>query len=192
MQVSAGAPDAKQCTVAVPRTRSLRCRAPSTLTLVARDAEGNTCTKGGARVEVTAKAVGSVQPGQVVDNANGTYALNLELDVEGDWEITAMVRDQNVFFEDIVTFCLFLKRISRQRTCVAVLQSCFDREVVRQRNMVVWTVPQLFSYCFLGTAALYAITACLFPVLVIVVMPPSCPPNCSPHQLKRLLCGLQT
>lgn len=92
MQVSAGPPDAKQCTVAVPRTRSLRCRAPSTLTLVARDTEGNTCTKGGARVEVTAKAVGSVQPGQVVDNGNGTYALNLELDVEGDWEITAMVR----------------------------------------------------------------------------------------------------
>lgn len=97
MQVAAGSPDAKQCTVAVPRTRSLRCRAPSTLTLVARDAEGNTCTKGGSRVEVTAKAVGSVQPGTVVDNANGTYSLNLELDVEGDWEITAMVRDHQSF-----------------------------------------------------------------------------------------------
>lgn len=98
VQVSAGSPDAKHCTVAVPRTRSLRCRAPSTLTLVARDGEGNTCTKGGARVEVTAKAVGSVQPGTVVDNGNGTYSLNLELDVEGDWEITAMVRYQRYLY----------------------------------------------------------------------------------------------
>jgi hypothetical protein len=103
VQVSAGPPDAKQCTVAVPRTRSLRCRAPSTLTLVTRDGEGNTCTKGGARVEVTAKAVGSVQPGQVVDNGNGTYALNLELDVEGDWEITASVRGHTFLFSLCLT-----------------------------------------------------------------------------------------
>jgi len=86
-------PDAKQCSVTLPigAARTLRCRARSVLTLVTRDKDGNTCTKGGARVEVAARAVGSVQPGQVVDNGNGTYGLVLELDVEGDWEITATV-----------------------------------------------------------------------------------------------------
>lgn len=86
-------PDAKQCSVTLPigAAHTLRCRARSVLTLVTRDKDGNTCTKGGARVEVAARAVGSVQPGQVVDNGNGTYGLVLELDVEGDWEITATV-----------------------------------------------------------------------------------------------------
>lgn len=86
-------PDAKQCSVTLPigAARTLRCRSRSVLTLVTRDKDGNTCTRGGARVEVAARAVGSVQPGQVVDNGNGTYGLVLELDVEGDWEITATV-----------------------------------------------------------------------------------------------------
>lgn len=89
----AGIPDAKQCSVTLPvgTARTLRCRSRSVLTLVTRDKDGNTCTRGGARVEVAARAVGSVQPGQVVDNGNGTYGLVLELDVEGDWEITASV-----------------------------------------------------------------------------------------------------
>lgn len=89
----AGMPDAKQCSVTLPigAARTLRCRARSVLTLVTRDKDGNTCTRGGARVEVAARAVGSVQPGQVVDNGNGTYGLVLELDVEGDWEITATI-----------------------------------------------------------------------------------------------------
>ena len=90
--VAAGAPDARQCAVMLPQAaRMLKCCQRSVLTLATRDKNGNTCTKGGARVEVAARAVGSVQPGQVVDNGDGTYGLGLELDVEGDWEITASV-----------------------------------------------------------------------------------------------------
>lgn len=90
--VDAGAPDAKHCSVMLRgNTRALKCCQRSVLTLVARDKDGNTCTRGGARVELAARAVGSVQPGQVVDNGDGTYTLALELDVEGDWELTATV-----------------------------------------------------------------------------------------------------
>ena len=90
--VNAGAPDAKHCSVVLPGgVRTLKCCQRSVLTLVTRDKDGNTCTKGGARVEVAARAVGSVQPGQVVDNGDGTYGLGMELDVEGAWELTASV-----------------------------------------------------------------------------------------------------
>jgi hypothetical protein len=90
--VNAGAPDAKHCSVVLPaNTRTLKCCQRSTLTLVTCDKDGNTCTRGGARVEVAARAVGSVQPGQVVDHGDGTYGLGMELDVEGDWELTASV-----------------------------------------------------------------------------------------------------
>jgi hypothetical protein len=90
--VDAGAPDAKNSTVILHgNARNLKCGECSTLTLVSRDKDGNTCTKGGARVEVAARAVGSVQPGQVIDNHDGTYTLSLQLDVEGEWEFNAAV-----------------------------------------------------------------------------------------------------
>lgn len=90
--VTAAAPHASHCSVVLPgNVRNLKCCQRSVLTLVTRDKDGNTCTKGGARVEVAARAVGSVQPGQVIDNGDGTYSLGMELDVEGDWELTASV-----------------------------------------------------------------------------------------------------
>lgn len=51
--------------------------------------DGNMSTRTGARVQVAELPVGSFQPGPVVDNGNGTCGLGLQLDVEGDLEITA-------------------------------------------------------------------------------------------------------
>lgn len=66
--------DAKRCTVHRARpTTKMVCGEQSKLTFVSRDSFGNRCAVGGARVEVAARALGSVQPGQVIDHGDGTY-----------------------------------------------------------------------------------------------------------------------